>query len=659
MKIDLRLVAVLACFMSSALPSFAESLQSQVPLTGQTKCYDTESGVVVPCAGTGQDGEFQMGVPWPTPRFTKPDGTTPINGNVVVIDQLTGLMWANASMPVGKTSWGIANSVIAQMNVGAGTFGYTDWRLPNRNELTSLAYNGEGNMAASFVAQGLPYVKTDSCYLSSTTSPVNTSNAWCVDLAGATYVVNKSSAYFYVWPVRGTSAGAVTLARTGQTSSYAARDDGDLELGAAWPVPRFASNGDFTMTDRLTGLIWTKDANGPGPDACRAYGGWGGLLNYVDCLNGNNFLGHNDWRLPNRNELSTLAPVSWGPVSLLTSQGFTNVQSAPYYSSSSYSAAGAGAIWTVSMADGAVSWTGGNDGTAKAWPVRGPIAPRLGVSPAGRDFGMVDLGSISAPQIFTISNTGSAMLTVNEIVLAGPDAAEFSLVPGDGSDGTCGGLTPIIAAGGSCSIFAEFEPKSAGYKTAALVMASNDPTSSSTALELRGTGALPAFPLTVRIKGNGGGAINTVPSGLSCDSGSCSGDYLAGEQVTLVATASSDSTFHGWDGACTGTGNCSLVIDMVTLVNATFDLAHPVRIKTAAPEYYQSLQAAYDAAATGAVIQHREGDFVQSLTANKAIGVKLSGGYNSEYSSRNGSSKWGGPMLLRSGTVTADKVFLY
>ena len=63
MKIDLRLVAVLACFMSSALPSFAESLQSQVPLTGQTKCYDTESGVVVPCAGTGQDGEFQMGVP--------------------------------------------------------------------------------------------------------------------------------------------------------------------------------------------------------------------------------------------------------------------------------------------------------------------------------------------------------------------------------------------------------------------------------------------------------------------------------------------------------------------------------------------------------------------------------------------------------------------
>lgn len=42
---------------------------NQLPQTGQTKCYDT-TGAEIPCAGTGQDGEIQVGVAWPEPRFT-------------------------------------------------------------------------------------------------------------------------------------------------------------------------------------------------------------------------------------------------------------------------------------------------------------------------------------------------------------------------------------------------------------------------------------------------------------------------------------------------------------------------------------------------------------------------------------------------------------
>ena len=37
-----------------------------LPRTGQTTCYDT-SGTPIACAGTGQDGELQMGAAWPNP----------------------------------------------------------------------------------------------------------------------------------------------------------------------------------------------------------------------------------------------------------------------------------------------------------------------------------------------------------------------------------------------------------------------------------------------------------------------------------------------------------------------------------------------------------------------------------------------------------------
>jgi len=70
------------------------------------------------------------------------------------------------------------------------------------------------------------------------------------------------------------SAGTVNLPRTGQTKCYdtygteiscaGTGQDGEIQAGVAWPEPRFTDNGDGTMTDTLTGLMWTKDANLPG-----------------------------------------------------------------------------------------------------------------------------------------------------------------------------------------------------------------------------------------------------------------------------------------------------------------------------------------------------------------------------------------------------------
>ena len=64
---------------------------------------------------------------------------------------------------------------------------------------------------------------------------------------------------FYVIPT--TKQNYAPVARTGQTESNRTHDDGDLERGVASPSPRFSDNGNGTVTDNLTGLIWLKNAN--------------------------------------------------------------------------------------------------------------------------------------------------------------------------------------------------------------------------------------------------------------------------------------------------------------------------------------------------------------------------------------------------------------
>ena len=67
--------------LSFFLSNYAIDGTIQLPKTGQTHCYDT-AGNPIACAGTGQDGEIQAGVAWPTPRFA-------VNGDTTITDNLT------------------------------------------------------------------------------------------------------------------------------------------------------------------------------------------------------------------------------------------------------------------------------------------------------------------------------------------------------------------------------------------------------------------------------------------------------------------------------------------------------------------------------------------------------------------------------------------
>lgn len=338
-----------------------------LPKTGQTKCYDTV-GVEIPCAGTGQDGAIQAGVAWPSPRFTNPDGTTPITGDVV-LDRLTGLMWTkNANLP-GQKTWQQGLDYVTGMNAGTyPNYGYTDWCLPNVNELESLVNAAESNTATWLSNQGFINVQSYD-YWSSTLHAQGTDGAWIVNMWDGVVRGYVTSHYDgYVWPVRGeVTSQPAPIWKTGKTVGYYAGDDGYLQRGVAWPVPRFTDNKDGTITDNLTGLMWTQDANLANDQKT-----WQASLDYVAGMNTGMYpnYGYTDWRLPNRKELRSLTDYSSFNPMLSSDHPFINLQIGnDYWSSTTYAYIPEG-VWAIFIWDGILGADSKPNGNY-VWPVRG------------------------------------------------------------------------------------------------------------------------------------------------------------------------------------------------------------------------------------------------------------------------------------------------
>ncbi|MBF0338468.1 MAG: DUF1566 domain-containing protein [Nitrospirae bacterium] len=148
---------------------------------------------------------------------------------------------------------------------------------------------------------------------------------------------------------------------------------------------RFVDNGDQTITDTSTGLMWTKDANFVG------WKTWQGALDYVASMNtGAGTYGYIDWRLPTIQELYTLCRKDGSQVgldkmlsngkrgycngvavdvaSLLVNAGFTNVPSGGYWSSTTV-ASDTSLAWFVYMGVGVVG-ANHRSNLSYVWPVR-------------------------------------------------------------------------------------------------------------------------------------------------------------------------------------------------------------------------------------------------------------------------------------------------
>ena len=143
-------------------------------------------------------------------------------------------------------------------------------------------------------------------------------------------------------------------------------------------VQRFIDNGNGTVTDTRTGLIWLKNANP------RGYGDWNSAVAYCNSLSSGT-AGLTDgstvgqWRLPSKEELEGIGtdpPTTWFegyPPVTWTKPGtpFTNVQHS-YYWSSTTGGDYPGCAWIVYGYDGYVNFYDGKSGTFPnyVWPVR-------------------------------------------------------------------------------------------------------------------------------------------------------------------------------------------------------------------------------------------------------------------------------------------------
>ncbi|MCP4627628.1 MAG: DUF1566 domain-containing protein [bacterium] len=158
-------------------------------------------------------------------------------------------------------------------------------------------------------------------------------------------------------------------AKTGQTATYAAGDDGFLQMGVSWPAPRFIDNGDGTVTDGLTGLTWLKNANCFGTKTWLHALASSTFLAAGQCgLNDSSVFG--DWRMPNVRELHSLNDFSNFSPALPTGHPFTGVQSSYYWSSTTHAYTTVSA-WYVHMSYGGVYYGGKDYFDFYVWPVRG------------------------------------------------------------------------------------------------------------------------------------------------------------------------------------------------------------------------------------------------------------------------------------------------
>lgn len=201
---------------------------------------------------------------------------------------------------------------------------------------------------------------------------------------------------------------------TGQTNCYSSADqpvdcdspDNDLpgqdaqtRQGVSWPNPRFTDNGDGTVTDNLTGLMWLKNAafsvttltvwTPPTSGSGRLT--WYESLMYIEKLNNGDFngieagnCGYGDWRLPNIRELSSLVHYGFSRPAVANTAGtgqwsegspFVGVQAYPYWSSTTVhreALGGNATAWGVDFTDGDVKFQLKEDPWTYSyvWPVR-------------------------------------------------------------------------------------------------------------------------------------------------------------------------------------------------------------------------------------------------------------------------------------------------
>jgi hypothetical protein len=142
-------------------------------------------------------------------------------------------------------------------------------------------------------------------------------------------------------------------------------------------------------------------------------------------------------------------------------------------------------------------------------------APALALQPASLSFGNQPVGSTTAPQFVTLTNTGGVPLTLNGVAISGSDAGNFAIVAGNNPCPVAGGIISISA---TCVVSVDFSAQSAGSKSAVLQFSDNAGGS----------------PQTVALSGTGNSAPTISVSPQSLDFGTQSLGVASAPQIVTL-----------------------------------------------------------------------------------------------------------------------------
>ncbi|MFI5381061.1 MAG: DUF1566 domain-containing protein, partial [Tepidisphaerales bacterium] len=276
--------------------------------TGQKNIFDDRGQLLkVPKPGEpffGQDGFYQSA---PPSYVLSSDGLT-------VYDKNTGLTWqsspgSDSSLPRGgKLTWAQAQKRPAELNA-ARYGGFDDWRLPTIKQLYSLI-NFRGTDPSGFSGSDTsvltPFI--DAKYFKFTWGQASLGQR-IIDsqYASRTLYVNKN------W--RGWDKLFGVNFADGRIKGYDLAGPGGRELGfwvqcvrgsPKYGVNDFVDNGDKTISDRATGLMWAREDSGKAMK-------WEEGLAWVQKKNAEKYLGHDDWRMPTAKELHSIVDYTRSP----------------------------------------------------------------------------------------------------------------------------------------------------------------------------------------------------------------------------------------------------------------------------------------------------------------------------------------------------------
>lgn len=284
-----------------SLPFFKTEGQKLVPFklpdTGQNGSYTSTHG---------EDADFIIN----PPSFTD-------NGDGTVTDNITGLMWQKADG--GEMTFENAEVFCHNFNLG----GYNDWRLPTSHELFSINNYNYLNPALDATY----FIKTQAEYWwTSDIRADDTTRVWVVNAGGGIGPHPKNETV---------SAGGTKLFHV-----RAVRNP----YSTVFSVSHFTDNGDGTIIDNFTGLVWQKIQLA---DTIT----WEGALAYANSLS---LAGKTDWRLPNVKELHSLNDENLYKPSF-NKDYFINTLSGNYWSSTTMVNT-ATVAWDINIDYGIVSY---------------------------------------------------------------------------------------------------------------------------------------------------------------------------------------------------------------------------------------------------------------------------------------------------------------